>query len=139
MDSSSRINQIEPAQLSYATLLVWLVRAGLIAMSGFFLVYATGWVPAAIPIGEVPAYWAMNASTYAATAGVPIGWQWIHYLGDGGVLAFVGAILFPVSATIAALAAAALFARHRVAVYSLIALAEAVVLVIAATGVVTGG
>jgi len=138
MNTSSGINPIEPAQLSYATLLVWLVRSGLVSMSVLFVVYAAGWVPAAIPIGEVSTYWAMDASTYAVTAGVPTGWQWIRFLDDGGVLAFLGAILFPVSATIAALAAAAFFARHRVGVYALIALAEAVVLVIAATGVLTG-
>ena len=139
MDSRSQTNQIEPAQLSYAILLVWLVRANLVAMSVFFLLYATGWVPAAIPIGEVPMYWTMSASTYATTVGVPTGWQWIYSLGDSGVLAFVGTVLFPVTTTIAALAAAALFARDRVTVYSLIALAEAVVLVIAATGVIAGG
>ena len=50
MDSRSRTNQIDPAQLSYATLLVWLVRANLAVMSVFFLLYATGWIPAAIPI-----------------------------------------------------------------------------------------
>lgn len=138
MDPKSLTNQIEPAQLSYATLLVWLVRANLVAMSVFFLLYATGWVPAAIPIAEVPMYWTMSASTYASTVGVSTGWAWIHSLGDSGVLAFVGTVLFPVTTTIAALAAAVLFARDRVAVYSLIALAETVVLVIAATGIIAG-
>ncbi len=139
MDSRSLTNQIELAQLSYATLLVWLVRVGLVVMSVFFLLYATGWVPAAIPIGEVPAYWAMDASSYARTVGVPTGWHWIHFLDDGSVLAFLGTILFPIASTIAAFAAAALFARNRVTVYSLIALAETVVLVIAATGIIAGG
>ena len=139
MDSRSRANQIESSQLSYATLLVQLVRVNLVAMSVLFLLYATGWVPAAIPIGEVPMYWTLSASTYATTVGVATGWQWIYSLGDSGVLAFVGTVLFPVTTTIAALAAAALFARDRVTVYSLIALAEAVVLVIAATGVIAGG
>ena len=138
MDSRFWINQIEPAQLSYATLLVWLVRVGLVAMFVLFLPYAIGWVPAAIPIGDVPIYWSMDASTYARTVGVSTGWQWIHFLNDSGVLAFVGTILFPMAATIAALAAAAFFARERVAVYSLIALAEGVVLVVAATGVLAG-
>jgi hypothetical protein len=107
-------------------------------MSVLFLLYATGWVPAAVPIGEVPAYWSTDASTYAHTIGVPTGWQWVHFLSDGGVLAFAGAILFPLAATIAALAAAVFFARDRVTIYALIALAEVVVLVVAATGVLSG-
>ncbi|MEE8441670.1 MAG: hypothetical protein V3S41_08120 [Spirochaetia bacterium] len=138
MKSSSQVNHIEPAQLSYATLLVWLVRYGLMVMFVFFLPYATGWVPAAIPIGEVPSYWTVDASTYAQAVGMAAGWQWVRFLGDSGVLAFVGTILFPMAATIAALAAAAFFARDRVAVYSFIALAETAVLVVAATGILTG-
>jgi hypothetical protein len=126
---------IEPAQALYATLLVWLVRIGLLGMAGLFVPYATGWIQAAIPISRVPEFWSMDATAYAQEMGVSTGWGWVSSLGDSGVLAFAGTIFFPVAATIAALAAAAFFARHRVLTYSWIALAEGVVLVIASTGI----
>ena len=138
MNSGSGTNQIEQAQVSYATLLVWLVRVGLVGMAGLFLPYATGLVAAAVPIAEVPMYWSMDATSYGQAMGVSTGWGWVGSLADSGVLAFAGIILFPASATLAALAAAAFFVRQRIAVYPLIALAEAVVLVIAATGILAG-
>jgi hypothetical protein len=135
MTTGSGANKIEAAQLSYATLLVWLVRIGIVGMAALFLPYATGWVSAAIPIGQVPMYWTMDAAHYGRAVGVDAGWGWLGSLADSGVLAFAGTILFPISATVAALAAAAIFLRHRLPVYSGIALAEAAVLVIAATGI----
>lgn len=129
---------IETSQRSYATLLVWLVRVGLIVMGAGFLVYAAGWATAALPISSVPDFWNLDARTYAEATGFPTGWRWVEDLGDGAVLAFAGTLVFPLAATLAALGAAGFFARDRVRAYAGIAVSEAVLLCIAASGLLTG-
>lgn len=130
--------QIDTSQRSYATLLTWLVRVGLVVMGTGFVVYAAGWVAASVPIGSVPDFWGLDAHTYAEATGFPTGWRWVENLGDGAVLAFAGTLIFPLSATLAALGAAAFFARDHVWEYAAIALSEAALLCIAASGILTG-
>lgn len=104
-------------------------------MIGLFALYAFNALPASLPIREVPEYWHLDSSSYTSITGTETGWRWIRNISDAGLLAFAGLVYFPISAIVAVLAAAAFYARNRVAAYAFIALLEGAVLILAATGV----
>jgi hypothetical protein len=131
-------HQIERAQEAYAEILSWLVRVGLLVMGVTFVLYAAEAIPAAVPISEVPASWGLDAHSYAELRGIEPGWSWVRNLADSGIIAFAGVVYFPVAAGIAVLGAAVLFARDRTYPYVVIALLEALVLALAATGWLAG-
>jgi hypothetical protein len=123
----------------YARLLDLGTRAGFVVLIATFLVYATGALPAAVPLAELPRYWGLPVAEYVAATGAPTGWAWLARLREADALNFVGVALLAL-VTIACYAAVLpLFLRRGERALAAIAALEIVVLVIAAGGWVIVG
>ncbi len=138
-DGTGGVPRIEPVQQSFASMLVWLVRIGLGLLFAMFVVYAAGLLPSRIPVSEVPELWHLGAAEYAQATSRELGWAWLESLGEGRMIVFAALVIFPAGAMILLAVTVVLYLRHDERAYALIALIEVVVLVVAATGLLSAG
>ena len=131
------VAQTREAALRYALWLKWGTRIGLAILVAGFLAYATGLIAPHIPIDQMPAIWGQPASAHLQAAGLEPGWGWARFLMRGDMLT-LAAIAFLASCSMACLAAAApIFYRGGERALAVICVLEIVVLVLAASGLVT--
>ena len=92
-----------------------------------------------VPIEHLPNLWRLPVHEYRQTTASPAGWGWLKLLARSDYQTYIGVALLS-SVTIACFAriVPALFARGE-RLYAWIAVAQIAVLMLAATGVVSGG
>ncbi|HET8538526.1 MAG TPA: hypothetical protein VFL83_01510 [Anaeromyxobacter sp.] len=126
-------------QLAYARLLDRGMKVGLLALTASFLVYVSGALQPRVPVADLPRYWSLPVKEYLAATGIHPGWGWLALLGHGDFLNFLG-IAFLSGVTIACyLAIIPILFRKKDAIYGWIAVAEVLVLALAASGVLNAG
>ncbi len=125
---------ISEEQLVYARGLAIGVKLALVALTGSFVIYLTGWLPAVVPLERLPRLWGLSARQYLAHSGMPHGWGW---LATGTAESWLfGSIAFLLSvSTLCLLLLLPYQARRRDWYYVAITLGQIAVLVIAAAGV----
>jgi hypothetical protein len=129
----------DEVQLTYAKVLDVGGKIGFVVLLLLFLLYLSGMVPGLIPIRDLPRYWGMKAGDFNAAVGVRTGWHWLSMLGKGDYLTFIGiAILAGLSIACQA-SICPLFVRRRDWIYLAIGVAQVLVLLLAASGVLKGG
>lgn len=130
---------VSEEQLGYARWLDIGTRLGLVLLVVSFGVYVSGLVAPHVPLSELPGLWVLPVDKYLAATGLPSGWGWIAMIGSGDVLNFVG-IAFLSLVTVGCYARLALgYFRKSDLACAWIVLAEICVLVLAASGLVSGG
>jgi hypothetical protein len=130
---------VSEEQLAYAHLLDGGMKIGLLGLLLSFGVYLSGVLPPRVPVAELPRYWSMPVKQYLAATGVHAGWTWLHLLRHGDFLNFVG-IAFLAGVTLACyVAIVPIFLRKKDLLYAGIAIAEVLVLGLAASGVLNAG
>ncbi|MFZ5776232.1 MAG: DUF1634 domain-containing protein [Thermodesulfobacteriota bacterium] len=134
-------------QLLYANILEKGMFLGLVSMVITFCLYVFGIMPAVVPVGEVANYWKMPVGQYLDAINqnflhwehVPTGWSWLKLVGHGDFLNFVPvAILSGVTIICYLAVVPGLFQRKDKAMGAM-ALATAIILALAASGLVGGG
>lgn len=126
-------------QTAYADLLFYGCWIGLAVMLVTYTAYVTGLITPHIPLEEMPQYWSQPVSHYLEAAKVPIGWGWTSLLGQGDFLNFIGIVLLAGLSIVCYLRTIpALFIKGD-KVMGCIAVAEVLVLLIAASGLVGAG
>jgi len=134
-------------QVLYANILEKGMFFGLISMIVTFALYVFGIMPAVVPVGEIANYWNMPVDQYLAAINdnflhmehAPTGWAWLGLLGNGDFLNFLPvAILAGITILCYAAIVPGLFKRNDKAMGAM-ALATAIVLFLAASGIVGGG
>lgn len=126
-------------QLAYARLLDRGMKIGLLALIVSFLVYVSGALAPRVPVADLPRYWSLPVKEYLAATGVRAGWSWLGLLGYGDFLNFLG-VAFLSGVTIACyLAITPILFRKRDLVFAWLAIAEVLVLALAASGVLNAG
>ncbi len=131
--------QASEEQFAYAGILnigMWL---GLAVLVITFFVYISGVLPTFVPIDELPKYWTMRVHDFNVQLGAPTGWGWVRLLGKGDYLNFVGiAMLSGLTLLCYAVILPILF-RKKDKAYVAIAIAEILVLSLAASGLLKVG
>ena len=136
--NESRVS-VDPVQLQFASILRWVVLVGLVLMFAMSVIYATGLVPSSVSPAEVPQLWQLSAEEYLEVTGGAGGWSWIRSIAQGQNLALAALVFFP-TATIGMVAiAAGLYRKNNAKIYAIISLVEALVLALAATGLLSTG
>ncbi len=130
---------VDPVQLVYARMLMWVVRIALAAIFVTFVLYVGRVLPAVVDVAQVPEVWHLSARNYAAETGRALGWQWVRDLEQGPILVFASLILFPAGSMIVVGAASFFYLRAGRRTYALIAFLEFLLLAIAASGLLSGG
>ncbi len=130
---------VSQEQLRYADWLDAGTRIGLCLLVASFALYASGLVDPHVRLSDLASVWVLPVDRYLAVTGLPAGWGWLGYLGASDVMNFIG-IAFLSLVTLGCYARLAVsYLRQRDTACALIVLAEIAVLVIAASGLVSGG
>ena len=134
-------------QMLYAAILGKGMLIGLILMFITFGLYVFGIVKPVIPLEEVSQYWSMSVHDYLIAINAnylhmdhaPTGWAWVKLIGKGDFLNFLPVVILS-GVTIVCYAAIVpgLFARGDKAM-GFITIATAVILILAASGILAVG
>ncbi len=126
-------------QVVYANLLnkgMW-IGLGLVIIT--FLIYVSGLLPSHVPIEDLPRHWGKRVHAFNQELELPTGWGWLRNIGKGDYLNFVGIAMLS-GLTIACYGAIMpILKRKKDIAYFLIAMAEVLVLLLAASGVLKSG
>ena len=126
-------------QKIYAELLDKGMKLGLFAVIVSFFLYITGILPPAIPLDELPRYWAMPVGDYLAATGQSGGWSWVTLVGKGDYLNFIGIVILSGITILCYLAILPTLLRKRDTIYLSIAGVTVLILTFAASGILTAG
>jgi len=136
-----------PEQLLYADILEKGMFFGLALMIVTFILYLTGIMSPAVPLDQIAGYWALPVKQYLAAinanflhlAHPPTGWVWTTLLAKGDFLNFLPvAILGGVTVVCYLAIIPGLFKRGDKA-YAIMAIAEVLILSLAASGLLSAG
>ena len=126
-------------QVAYANLLDFGMRVGLAWLVTTFLIYVLSLREPHIPLDEIPRYWSMSVHQYLEAADVPTGWEWLSLAAKGDFINFLP-IAFLSAVTIGCyLRILPILIRKRNRVFTGIVVAEIMVLVLAASGILASG
>jgi len=130
---------VSEEQLRYADWLDAGTRIGLALLVATFVLYAGGFVEPLIAVTELPRLWILPVDQYLAATGLPSGWGWLGKAARSDVMNFVGIAFLSLVTVACYIRLAVTYVRRRDNACAMIVLGEIVVLVLAASGLVSGG
>jgi len=131
--------QASEEQMAYASVLnigMWL---GLAIMVVTFFVYVSGVLPSYVPIDDLPKYWNMRVHDFNVALNAPTGWGWAPLVGKGDYLNFVGIAMLSGLTILCYMVILPILFRKKDTAYVIIAVAEILVLSLAASGLLKVG
>ena len=140
-------SQATEEQLLYANILSKGMLIGLVLLFVTFALYVFGIMPPVIPLTEISGLWNQPVHDYLVAINqnylhlehLPTGWSWVKLIGKGDFINFIPvAILSGVTIICYLAIVPGLFKRGDKA-YGIMALAEAVILTLAASGLLLVG
>ncbi len=147
LNESKRMNtsrpeniQLQKAEASlYALLLDWGTRVGLAVLVLGFAAYVLGFITPLVSLEQLPQLWNQPVAIYLQKTGTPTGWGWLALAGKGDMLNLVGIAILAGCSVPPLLGLTALYIKRRDHAYAGICGGIVLVLVLAASGVLTGG
>ncbi len=128
-----------PEQVTYANMLFYGCWGGLGLMAATYILYVTGLVTPHIPLEKVPLLWSQPVGTYLELGKVPHGWGWAVLIGRGDFLNFLGIVLLAAMTLVCYIPLIPAFLKRGEKMMAVLALAEIIVLAVAASGIVGSG
>ena len=138
LDRSSKPGLVSDEQLRYADWLDVGTRIGLGLLVATFALYASGFVAPHIPVSDLPALWRLPVDQYLAATGLPSGWGWLGKVAKSDVMNFIGIAFLSLVTVACYIRLAITYFRQGDEACALIVLAEIAVLLLAASGLVSG-
>ncbi|HMK60187.1 MAG TPA: hypothetical protein VK452_03450 [Dissulfurispiraceae bacterium] len=126
-------------QLAYAHLLDIGMKIGLIALIITFVIYMIGILPPHVPVSDLPKYWGLSVHSYLEQTGIHPGWAWLGMLNKGDFLNFTGIAFLAAVTLLCYVRIIPILFRNKDTVYGIIAIAEVIVLALAASGLLKSG
>lgn len=123
----------------FAWWIEWGGRIGLLWLIVSFSLYITGVLPSTIPPERLAELWNLPLADYLQRSGAPTGWAWLRQINQGEGATLAGVALLAGCAVPALLALMPLFRRRRDLPYLVLCAAQVVVLLLAASGWISGG
>jgi len=123
----------------YALLLEWGTRIGLSVLVVGFAAYVLGFNTPLVSLQELPQLWNQPVAVYLQKTGTPTGWGWLALAGKGDMLNLIGIAILAGCSVPPLLGLFSLYLKRRDYTYVGICLVIMLVLVLAASGVLTGG
>jgi hypothetical protein len=109
-------------------------RIAFVASLATFGLYVSGLVASRVPPSSLPRLWTLPLPAYLERTGSPAGWGWLHLIGYGDYLSYAGIALFALVVVVCDLAIIAPLLRRGERLLALLAAAQVLVLVAAASG-----
>jgi len=139
-DNPHKSLQAGPEQILYAKVLEKGMYFGLLLLIITYVIYVFGIVKPYVPLADVPKYWSMPVSQYLHDANIPHGWGWISMVYFSDFLNFIPVAMLAGVTIICFLCTAPVLFRQNDKLYGVLALVEAAILCVAASGILgTGG
>lgn len=126
-------------QLRYASLLDWGTRIGLLVLVASFVAYVSGLLESHVPLQRLPELWSLPVARYLEQTQMPTGWGWLALMFKGDVVGLLGIAILAGCSVLCLLALVPLYARRGDKAYVWLCLAEVAVMVLAASGLISGG
>jgi len=126
-------------QLLYARLLDWSTRLGLLVLVLSFAAYAFGLVIPHVPLERLPQLWSHPVAQYLQETQLPVGWGWLALVHRGDVAGLVGIVILAGCSLACLLALVPLYLRRGDKAFAALCLAEVAVVLLAASGWLSGG
>ena len=126
-------------QLRYARWLEAGTRVGLVVLIAVFLAYGAGLSTPHVPHERLPEVWNLPVTEFLAATGSPTGWSWLAHLHRGDIANLLGIALLTGCSLLSLLVVIPVYARRNDRVYAGLAAAQIVVLLMAASGLLTTG
>ncbi len=127
-------------QKRYATLLSWGSRSGLVLLIISFLAYMLGWMPAHVPVEQLPNYWNLPVAEYIHQTNSPTGWAWLTKIAEGDYASLIGIAWLSGCSLICLVAVIPIYQSRKDSIFVLLCLAALSVQLLAASGILhTGG
>ena len=130
---------VSAEQQLYARWLDWATRVSLAALVAAFLAYAGGLLAPAVAVEDLPRLWVLPVEDYLRTTGVPPGWGWVGLLATGDYLNLVGVALLGLVTVLCYLRILPPLLARGERLQGAFAVAQVVVLLLAASGLLAGG
>jgi len=126
-------------QILYANILNKGMLIGLLGLVVTFILYGTGIMKPLIPLEQIQNYWVMPVKDYLAFTGIHTGWAWLGHLNKGDMLNLLPIAFLSLLTIICYVAILPGLIRKKDTAYVLLAIAEVLVLVLAASGILKSG
>ncbi len=126
-------------QIAYAGVLNIGMWFGLFLLVVTFFVYLSGVLPTFVPIDDLPKYWGMRVHDFNVQLHAPTGWGWTALVGKGDYLNFIGIAILSGLTILCYLVILPILIRKKDRAYVAIAIAEVLVLALAASGILRVG
>ena len=137
---TSENTQLQKAEATlYAVLLDWGTRVGLIFLVLSFAAYVFGVITPLVSLEQLPQLWNQPVAVYLQKSGTPTGWGWLKFASKGDMLNLVGIALLAGCSLPPLMGLIPLYLKRRDYTYAGICAAIVLVLVLAASGVLSGG
>ncbi|MFP3897519.1 MAG: hypothetical protein ACLFV5_11880, partial [Anaerolineales bacterium] len=119
----------------YRRLLKWGSYLGLALLILTFVIYVSGLVEPYIPLTELDDFWTLSVHEYTEAVGLETGWGWLGMLRYADFLNFVAISFLAAVTIICYIAIIPVFLRNGKTIYAGLAIAQVLVLVLAASGI----
>jgi hypothetical protein len=123
----------------YASLLEWGTRVGVVALLLSFAAYLFGVLQPHVPLEQLPAVWNLPVDQYLKGTNSPTGWGWLALVHKGDLSNLIGIALLAGCSLPALLGLIPLYLQRRDYIYAGICAVVVLVLVLAASGILSGG
>ena len=125
--------------LRYAYLRDWGARLGVVALIVSFAAYAFGLLTPHVPLEQLPTVWNLPVAAYLQQTATPTGWGWLALAHKGDLSGLIGISILAGCSLPPLMGLIPLYLKRRDYVYASISAVVVAVLVLAASGVLTGG
>ena len=126
-------------QSRYGAVLGFAMKIGFVLIICTFALYLLGVPAPSIHHVEVSGFWGLKVDDYLKATGTEPGWSWVNSMGRSDFLNFGPIAILASITVICYLSIVPLLFRKNDFIYVFLALAEILVLVLAASGVIHGG
>lgn len=126
-------------QITYANILFYGCWGGLALMVLTYCLYVSGIMEPYVSMELVTKFWSLPVHDYLTENNVPTGWGWAKLLHKGDFLNFLGIALLAGLTVICYVPLVFAYLKKKDMPFAIIALLEAIVLCVAASGIVGGG
>jgi|Napbiome12C3dose_1001474.scaffolds.fasta_scaffold02398_1 hypothetical protein len=135
----SKHQYVTEEQIAYAKILDLGMKVGLLLLIISFALYVFGILTPHVPLADLPKYWKLPVHEYLVQTDIHQGWSWLYMLNKGDFLNFVGIAFLAGVSIICYLRVIPSLFRKGDTIYAFLAIAEVLVLVLAASGVLKSG
>ncbi|MEO8123030.1 MAG: hypothetical protein ABI633_03190 [Burkholderiales bacterium] len=128
-----------PEQFVYARLLERGTRLGLVILVLSFVAHVMGWVPPQVPLEQLPALWSHPVEVFLAETGSPTGWRWVLLIYRSDVASMAGIVVLGGVSIVCLAALVPIYRRRGERAFAALCIAELLVILIAASGLLSVG